>query len=176
MNEIVKKNGITYGVISGFISVLILTVIYATDVMLFISRWITTLKVTVFIGLAILLIVNTKKQLKGVLDFKDTFKTYFIFACISLLITTLFEMLLFNLIDPSLKATLKDLSIKMVTKFLENFNTPIDKINQEVKNIQENDQFSVLQLAKGYFSYLLMCSVLGLILAAIFKTKNAQQE
>ena len=176
MNEIVKKNGVTYGVISGFISVLILTLIYSTDVNLFISRWIATLKVTVFIGLAIILIVNTKKQLNGVLDFKDTFKTYFIFACISLLISTLFEMLLFNLIDPSLKDTLKELSIKMIVKFLENFNTPADKINEAVKNIQDNDQFSVLQLIKGYFSYLVMCTVLGLILAAIFKTKSTTKE
>ncbi len=176
MNEIVKKNGITYGVISGLISVLILTLIYSTDVNLFISRWITTLKVTVFIGLAILLILNTKKQSNGVLDFKDTFKTYFIFACISLLISTLFEILLFNLIDPSLKDTLKELSIKMIVKFLENFNTPAEDINKAVKNIQDNDQFSVLQLIKGYFSYLVMCTVLGLILAAIFKTKSTTKE
>ncbi len=40
MNEIIKKNGITYGVISGLVSILITTLIYTIDLKLFISMWV----------------------------------------------------------------------------------------------------------------------------------------
>ena len=176
MNEIIKKNGIIYGVISGVISILILTIIYTADVMLFVSSWITFLKVVIFIGLAILLLVNTKKQLNDQMNFKETFKTYFIFASISLLITTIFEIILFNFIDPSLKDTLKELLIKTIVPFLEKFNTPAKAINEAVKKIQENDQFSIVELMKGYFSYLVISALFGLILATIFKSKSPSSQ
>ena len=176
MNEIIKKNGATYGIISGIISILILTVIYTVDVMLFVSSWITFLKVLIFIGLSIILLVNTKKQLNGQISFKDAFKTYFIFASLSLLLTTIFEIILFNVIDPSLKDTLKELLIKTIVPFLEKFNTPAKAINEAVKNIQENDQFSIIELIKGYFSYLVISAILGLILAAIFKSKSPSSQ
>ena len=175
MNEIIKKNGVLYGIIGGVISVLILAVIYSTDVMLFVSGWITLLKVLVFTGICILLLVNTKKQLNGFLNFKDCFTTFFIFASISLLITTIFEIILFNIIDTGLKETLKELSIKAIVEFLEKLNTPTAKINEAVKNIQGNDQFSIVELSKGYFSYLVLSSIFGLLLALIFKSKPTQE-
>ena len=40
MNEIVKKNGINFGLISGLIGVLVTTVMYAVDLKLFVNMWI----------------------------------------------------------------------------------------------------------------------------------------
>lgn len=175
MNEIIKKNGVLYGIIGGVISILILAIIYSTNVMLFVSGWITFLKASVFTGISILLLVNTKKQLNEILNFKDCFTTFFIFASISLLTTTIFEIVLFNIVDTGLKETLKELSITVIIEFLEKFNTPTEKINEAVKNIQENDQFSVIELSKGYFSYLVLSSIFGLLLALIFKSKPTQE-
>ena len=176
MDEIIKKNGIIYGIVSGLISILILTIIYCFDVTLFVSTWITFLKVIVFVLLSILLITKTKKQLNGNLNFKDTFTTYFIFAVVALLVTTIFEIILFNLIDPSLKDTLKELLTKAIIGFLEKFNTPAAQVNEAVRKIQENDQFSVFELIKGYFSYLIISAIFGLILAAIFKSKSPSSQ
>ncbi|RAR75740.1 DUF4199 domain-containing protein [Flavobacterium aciduliphilum] len=172
MNSIIKKNGITYGIISGVISALITTMIYTIDLKLFLSGWITFLKLCVFLTLAIILLTSTKKQLKDEFSFKNAFTTYFIFIVIASLITTFFEIILFNIIDPSLKETLKEMAIKYATEILEKFGTPTSKLNEAIKNIQENDQFSVIQLIKGFFTYILISSIFGLILAAIFKTNN----
>jgi len=172
MNKTIKKNGITFGVISGLVSILITTLIYSLNLNLFLSGWITFLKVAVFTTLAIVMILSTKKESQNNLGFKDTFTTYFIFALVALLLSTLFEIILFNFIDPSLKDTLKEMSIKYVVKLLEKFDTPAAKINEAIKNIQENDQFSIIELIKGYFTYLLLSTILGLILSGIFKTRN----
>jgi len=172
MNKTIKKNGLTFGVISGLVSILITTLIYSLNLNLFLSGWITFLKVAVFTTLAIVMILSTKKESQNNLGFKDTFTTYFIFALVALLLSTLFEIILFNFIDPSLKDTLKEMSIKYVVKLLEKFDTPAAKINEAIKNIQENDQFSIIELIKGYFTYLLLSTILGLILSGIFKTRN----
>jgi hypothetical protein len=172
MNKTIRKNGVTYGLISGLLAILITAIIYSVNINLFLSSWITFLKVLVFVGFAITAILMTKKELQNNLGFKDSFTTYFIFAIVSLFLSTLFEIILFNFIDPSLKETLKDMSIKYVVELLQKFGTPAAKINEAIKNIQDNDQFSFAELVKGYFTYLLLSCVVGLILSAIFKSKK----
>ena len=39
MNEVIKKNGITYGIISGVFSALITATVYAIDLHLFTAWW-----------------------------------------------------------------------------------------------------------------------------------------
>ena len=175
MNKIIRKNGLSFGLISGVVSVLITAILYSVNLNLFLSGWITFLKISLFISFAITLILTTKKELQNNLGFKDTFTTYFLFAVTSLLISTLFEVILFNLIDPSLKETLKEMSIKYAVELLQKFDTPAAKINEAIKNIKDNDQFSILQLIKGYFTYLLVSCILGLILSGIFKSKNTSE-
>jgi hypothetical protein len=175
MNKTIRKNGLTFGLISGVVSVLITAIIYSVNLNLFLSGWITFLKISLFITFAITLILTTKKELQNNLGFKDTFTTYFLFAVTSLFISTLFEVILFNLIDPSLKETLKEMSIKYAVELLQKFDTPAAKINEAIKNIKDNDQFAILQLIKGYFTYLLISCILGLILSGIFKSKNTSE-
>ncbi len=175
MNEIIKKNGINYGIITGVASVLITTIIYVVDLQLFLSAWITFLKLVVFTTIAIMLLTKTKKELKNVFTFKDAFTTYFISALIGLLIATAFEIILFNFIDPSLKETIKEMSIKFTAELLQKLGTPSSEINKAIAKIQETDQFSISQLAQGLLTYLVMASIFVLILAAIFKSKPTSQ-
>ena len=174
MNEIVKKNGITYGIISGVLAVIITALVYSFNIDLFVSWWLMFIKVAAFTTVAILLLLKTKKEINFNFNFKQSFKTYFIFAVISLLIATSFEIILFNFIDPKLKDTLKEMSIKLVVQLLEKYDTPSATIKEAVAKIQDNDQFSVIELVKGYFTYLVLSCILGLILAALFKTKTKE--
>jgi len=175
MNESSKKNGITYGVILGAVSILITTIVYTVDINLFLSGWISFVKVSAFLAIMIALLSKTKKELKGVFSFKEAFTTYFIAACISLLLATLFEIILFNLIDPSLKDTIKEMSLKFTVNLMEKMGAKQSDINDAIRKVQETDQFSVGQLIQGYFIYLVMASIPGLILATIFKTKTKHE-
>jgi hypothetical protein len=175
MNEIVKKNGITYGIISGVTSILITTLIYTFDINLFMSGWITFLKISVFTTIAIMLLVNTKKQLSNVFSFKTAFKTYFIHTIVGLLLATIFEIILFNIVDPSLKDSLKEMAMKFTAEFMEKLSVPASEINKALAEIEKTDQYSFFQLIKGLATYVLLASIFGLILAAIFKSKNTNQ-
>ncbi len=176
MNEIIKKNGVSYGFVLGLVSIAITSIIYVTDVQLFLSGWITFLKFAIFTGIAIVLLTKTKKQLNGIFPFKEAFTTYFICIAIGILTATLFEIVLFNFIDPSLKDTLKEMSIKFTVELLEKFGAKSSDINQAVAEMQKTDQFSIGEMIKGMFIYYVFASLFGLILAAIFKSKSPSSQ
>ncbi|MES2544391.1 MAG: DUF4199 domain-containing protein [Bacteroidota bacterium] len=171
MNETIKKNGITFGILSGVVTVLITTLIYVIDINLFGSWWVGLLGISISIIIACVLLSKTKKELNGVFSFKEAFTTYFIMAVIGILISTTFSIILFNFIDPSLKDTIKELTIKNVVSMMEKFGGRPKDINEAIKGIQESDQFSIGSQIKGIFSSLVVSSIFGLILAAFFKTK-----
>ena len=175
MNEIIKKNGISYGIITGVVSALITTLIYSIDLKLFTSMWVGFASIAIYIVIGVILLSKTKKELKGIFPFKDAFTTYFISAVVGILISVVFNIILFNFIDPSAKETIKELSIKYAVEMMQKFNTPTSAINEAVKKLQENDQFSVIELLKGSIFSIVFSALFGLLLALIFKSKPTQE-
>lgn len=175
MNEIIKKNGTSYGIITGIVSTLITASIYSIDLNLFTAWWVTVLSIASYIIISIVLLTKTKKDLKGVFSFKDAFTTYFIAAVIGILISVVFNILLFNFIDPSVKDSIKEISIKYAVEMMHKFNAPSSAINEAVKKLQENDQFSITELLKGSVFSIIFSSLFGLLLALIFKSKPTQE-
>ena len=175
IHETIKKNGITFGIITGFTSVLITTLIYTIDLNLFTSPWIGFFNLALYLIIAIILLIKTKKELQGIFSFKDAFTTYFISALIGIAISVIFNIILFNLIDPAAKDTVKELTIKYMITAIEKFNAPAEGINKAIADLKENDQFSVAGLLKGSLSNIVFCTIFGLILAAFFKSKPTSQ-
>ncbi|HLP65382.1 DUF4199 domain-containing protein [Flavobacterium sp.] len=176
MNEIVKKNGITFGIITGVISILITTLMYTIDLNLFTSVWVGLCLIAFYIIIGVVLLSKTKKELGGVFSFKDAFTTYFISAVVGILISVVFNILLFNFIDPSAKDAIKELSIKSTVEMMEKFDAPSASINETIKKLQESDQFSTIEQLKGSVFSMIFSAVFGIILAAIFKSKPAYKE
>ncbi len=175
MNEIVKKNGITYGIITGVVSILITTLIYTIDLKLFTSMWVGLANILFYIIIGIVLLMKTKKELNGIFPFKDAFTTYFISAVIGILMSVAFNIVLFNFIDPAAKETIKEITIKYAVEMMEKFDAPSSAVNEAIKEMEKNDQFSIIELVKGSFFTIAFSAVFGLILAAIFKSKNTNQ-
>jgi len=176
MNEIVKKNGITFGIITGVVSILITTLIYTFNIKLFTSFWTGLISFLFYISISIVLLAKTKKELSGVFPFKQAFTTYFISAVVGIVVSLIFNILLFNYIDPAAKETIKELSIKYAIEMMKKFNTPTDAINKAISDMQANDQFSISQLIKGSIFTIAFSAVFGLILAALFKSKSTYNQ
>lgn len=175
MNEIIKKNGVSYGIITGVVAALITTSIYAIDLKLFTAWWVSLLSISFYIIIGVVLLSKTKKELKGIFPFKDAFTTYFISAVIGILISVIFNIILFNFIDPSAKESIKEISIKYAVEMMQKFGTPSSAINEAVKKLQENDQFSIIELLKGSVFSIVFSALFGLLLALIFKSKPTQE-
>ena len=175
VNEVIKKNGVTYGIIFGAILALITATLYAIDLKLFVSSWIGISTFIISVAIGILLLVKTKKDINGFLTFKDAFTAYFITVLIALLISTSFSILLFNVIDPEAKETINEYLIKYMAEMLQKFGTPASAVNEALTKMRENSPFSTLEQLKGFAFSLALYSILGLILAAFFKSKTTQE-
>ena len=169
MNEIIKKNGIKFGVIAGIIGVLITAGIYIIDLKLFTAWWLGIISFLIYLILGIVLMIQTKKAFQNNFSFKDAFTTYFIYAIVGIAISVVFNIILFNVIDPGAKETVKELSIEAAVDMMKKFNTPTAAIKEAVEKMEETNQFDVLELIKGSAFSIIFSSILGLILAAIFK-------
>ena len=176
MNEIIKKNGVTFGIVTGIVSVLITTLIYTIDLKLFMAWWLGVVNIIIYISIGVYLLLKTKKELNGVFPFKDAFTTYFISAVIGILIGVAFNIILFNYIDPAAKDTIKEMTMKFAVGMMEKFNAPKEAVAQAIKDMQANDPYSVGQLLKGSIFTIAFSALFGLILAAIFKSKSPSSQ
>lgn len=176
MNEIIKKNGISFGLIFGLFSVLLTTTLYIVDLKLFVSSWIGIISIIISITIGVVLITKTKKQLNNIISFKEAFTVYFIAAAIGSLISTIYNYVLFNFIDPQAKETIKEITLKYTSDMLAKFGTPTEAVNEAMKKIAETDNFSLGNLTMGLAFSLVFSAIFGLILAAIFKSKSPSSQ
>ena len=175
MNDIIKKNGVSFGIITGVVSALLTTAIYAIDLNLFVKWWLGIIMMFIFLSIGIVLLTKTKKELKGIFSFKEAFTTYFISGVIGILISVCFNILLFNVIDPSVKDTLNEITIKYTVETMEKFGAPSSTLNEAVKKMQENNPYSTFELIKGSAFSIAGSALFGLLLALIFKSKPSQE-
>lgn len=176
ISEIIKRNGITYGIITGVILSLITVIMYAVNLKLFITWWPKILSFSIYIIIPILALIKTKAQLKMNYPFKDAFTTYFICILIGLLISLAFDILLYNFIDPSMKQSLVDLTINYLKSTSGKLEVTTESLNEMIENLKTTDPFSIAEQIKGAVVKLFFLAVLGLIMAAFFKSKPTSQD
>lgn len=171
MNEIVKKNGITYGGYAAAIFVSLLIVMYVVDLSLFTKWYMGTFQFIAIITLGVLAVKKSKTEMSNFISFKDAFTTYFVMIVIGLVVYSLAIILLFNYIDPQAKEVVMEHFMQYTKEMLEKFNSPASVIKETLKEMKKNDSFSVSNQAISLVFSILFYSVIGLIIAAIFKSK-----
>lgn len=174
LNDIIKRNGITFGIVIGLISALTTALIYTFNINLFVSPVLGLFGFATYLIISIILLSKTKKALNGEYTFKEAFTTYFIFSIIGVLISSIFNIFLFNVIDPSASETVKELTIKSVVQTMQKYGTPASSINEMISKMKENNPYSVIEILKGSVFLIVLYSILGLIMAAFFKSKSKE--
>ena len=176
MNEVVKKNGINYGIILGVISILITASIYSIDLKLFTNMWLGISSMVVFLVIGVILVSKTKKELKGFITFKEAFTVYFLAGAIGATMSVLFNILLFNVIDPEAKEIVNTHMMEYTVEMLKKFNTPTESITKTVEEMKKTDNYSVTNLLKGLVFSFIFSAIVGAILALIFRNKHSNLE
>jgi hypothetical protein len=176
MNAIFKKNAINFGVISGLFGVLVTTLMYLIDLRLFVNMWIGFGMIAIYITIGCVLLSKSKKENQGVMTFKEGFTTYFLSALIGILISTVFNIVLFNYIDTAARDTVTEHLLDMQIGMMQKFGATQADINQAIVKIKESSQFSVKGQLFGICQGLIGSIIFGLILAAIFKSKSPSSD
>lgn len=174
MNEIIKQNGIKFGIFLGIAGILAQVTTYILGSNEAVASFVGVIFWIVYLLIRIFQLITTKKQLNGIISFKESFTTLLICVTNGILISQLFTYLFMNHIDPVYGAELnKFMNEKAIQASYEASKLMGVKINSvELKAIANNDNFSPLKILQGTAVAILISSVMNLILAAIFKSKT----
>ena len=67
-------------------------------------------------------------------------------------------------------------STLIIVETMEKWNVPTAQMNEAITKMEESNPFSTVELLKSTIVYIAVYCFIGLILAAIFKSKSTQQE
>jgi Protein of unknown function (DUF4199) len=171
MNPTSKYNlGIRYGLITGFIYIILLYIRYhfsSSNPIFFglfaIVSYLVVLMLFLFTG------IMRKKQLGGSGDMKDIFQAIFIAILIAELCYVLFNWIYFKFIDPAFWEKLKAASLVI----MEKAKLPQDQMDEKMKSFKDVDQQTKpWGLVKGYGTSVVVDSIFGLLFASILRTKK----
>ncbi len=174
MNQTIKSKGINFGLIFGLALILPVLYAYAVNLNYFVSFWSLGVLVLTFFVHGFWVVGSLKKAQGGYATFKEAFSVFFLANAIGLLISTLMTVLIFIVIDPELQVTVKELTINTTTEFMQNMGANTEQIDEAIKGIQEQDNYSVGAQIKGYFTTLVVFSIFGLLISLILKKKREE--
>ena len=173
MNEIIKKNGINFGVILGVIGIVSQLTVYAIGG---ISKENAILNSVIqFVFWAAYLIVRiiqcnkTKKEFNGFISLKELFTTLTVTIIIGILISQSFTYLFNNFIDAEYGNNLNEFMNEQQIVAQNAMKSFTKVTSEDLKKIAETNNFSILNILQGSLIAFLLSSVMNLILAAIFK-------
>ena len=188
MNDIIKQNGINFGLILGFLLILPTMFGYAFDISILVSYWTMAFIFLIVIIVGIFAIAYAKKGLGGFINFKNAFTTFFVMLVISTTISSVLNYVLFNIIDKDFAEVVKEKQIETVNGqrdwVMNNMgDAPEDKIDEmhdkfdeAIEKIKADEPYSFISLIKGFAIFVSIFSVFGLLLALILKKKDPALE
>lgn len=171
-----KKTAIQIGILLAIIQIIITLFLYLLDVknaFTNVNYGMSILAITILFG--IISILLTKRKLKGLITFKESFTAYFTTIVIASFALLVFNFAFFNFYVPEEK--LNNIKAEMV-----DYHVDIMKKNQETeesinKVLAESKTFEPFAFSTSFQSsikYLLRDCIFGFILALIFR--NHKQE
>lgn len=174
MNPDMKKIVQNYGLISAAIGIVYTVIGYVTgNTSLFTTWWLGILVAVIGIAIVATGTVKYKGTQGGYLSFKDAFMVSFLIFFFAGIISTIFNMLIFNVVDPGFAEELNQAILETTINQMEKFGAPEQAITEAITKMEEQGgQFSFGNQVKSFGFGLIFYAVLSLIIAA-FTKKNA---
>jgi hypothetical protein len=167
------KHAARMGAIGGGIGILFTILIYVADIRLMADWKIGIFFLLFYLGYVIYAGIQFRKESGGYLSYGKAFQHGYVTLIIGGFISTLFTILLFHVIDPSIPETLTQASIEKTEEMLAGFGMSADQVEEAMDKAKEDipARFSVVgqltQLGWG----LLVNAVIALI-TSLFVRKN----
>ncbi len=164
------------GLLMGFISIVLTLLIYMVDISIMVE-W--TFSLFTFLLFAILTVIfgrGYRTQVGGYLSYGESFQYAFVVVAVSGLIGLMFNIILFNIIDPELPETLTRLIMEAQEKMLLNFGASDDMIDDTLETMERDlpTQYTPLGQLKSSWAIVLGAGILGAITAIFIKKKRPE--
>ncbi len=166
----VMQQALKFGLIMGMFNVIIQLLFYMINKEWLVSLMMNFVILIVNIILVIYPIRQLKKQQGGLISFKDAFIMAFIIFAGSGLIGTVFQYILYAIIDPGLPEYVKQKAIENTVSMMEKFGSSQDDVAKAIEPLEQQDfKPNAKSLGTQYFWSILFSAFFALILGAIFK-------
>ncbi len=172
MEQSSKKLATSYGLYLGIALILITVLIYAFDITLMTEWYLMVINLILILVLGTMAVKSAKAASTTLFTFKNAFSAYFLTIVIGLFLATVFSLILFNVIDPEAAETLKELTMEKQAAMFENFGMSEAQINEAMAEMEKQDTFSIKNVGISFASQLIFFSIIGLIIALIFREKD----
>lgn len=176
MTDIIKKTGLKIGTCLGLILILFISYIYFQDLQLITNVWAGVFTLLVTVSFGIISIVFIKNKLNGFITFKEAFSAYFFAILIGSIISCLYLIILYNFVlHPETKEIIKQTMIDFNVKLMkQDPSSTQEKINEALKSYKTFNPFNAIEVITTSIKYLLRDSLIGFLVALIFRNKRTQ--
>ncbi|MHA7102731.1 DUF4199 domain-containing protein [Roseivirga pacifica] len=166
------KNGLIVGAIFGVFAILL----YVIQESLLANGMLGIVLILVNLIVLGILGVRYRKAVGGYLSFGDAYKAIFVMVLVCILVSTVFQILLHQVIDPSLGERLTQIGVENAEAMMRRFGAPEDQIQESLQAAREQDNYSIgAQLMGVLYVGVIGNAVITLILAAIAKKKPEEE-
>ncbi|HET8858523.1 DUF4199 domain-containing protein [Marivirga sp.] len=175
--ENISQHAIKWGAILGLIAIIIMLTIYLIDITL-IAKQATVIGIVTFVVYLFILIYSGRdyrSKLGGYMSFGKAFTHAFVVLAIASFIVAVFNYLLYNVIDPEIVPILVEAQMTNIMQTMEALGGGTSDIMDETaKGIK--DSYTLAGQAKGFLFSLIGAVIGALIIGAINKKKNKEEE
>ena len=117
-------------------------------------------------------LLQYKKSQDGSIDFRTAFSICTGILIASGFILLVFNILLFNIIDPRFSSELLDVTINTAVVQLEAFGMSDEQISSAIEMMESEANYSPMNMLKGFGFTIVGYTLFGLLVAAITKKNN----
>lgn len=172
MSEEIKQYILKNGLVLGGIYVGIDIIKYLFGAELFVNMYVSYAALLLAAIFPIYYLLHYKKSQDGYIDFRTAFSICTGILIASGFILLVFDILLFNIIDPEFSSELLDITINTTVIQLEAFGMSDQQISSAIEMIESEANFSPVNMLKGFGYTIVGYTLFGLIVAAVTKKNN----
>jgi len=173
----VLKLSLIHGLLLGIVSVVLSIIFSMIDpVIIFTNFWIGILILIIVIVLMVVLGLDVRKKIGGFWSFGEAFKSLIIMAVVLVVMSTLYNFILFKFVDPGLPAKANSALLDKITTSLNNSGVDQSRIDEYTKQFQDGEfeaklKPTLVNELKALGGGIILYAIIGLIIAASIKKK-----
>lgn len=172
MNPIIKKTGITFGLILATYYILFNVILFLVNPMLFTKPAIGLISWGFFILLGIFAVYFTKRKLNNAITLKEAFTPFLMMITIGFVANIVVQSILFNFVDPQAKIEANQILLTKVEETLNASNLDPNDLVEKLQKAKDYDSFGIDTLLFSLVGSILRASIAGLLIALIFRNKS----
>jgi hypothetical protein len=162
------------GAIIGLVQIVLTLLLYIMGIEYMVKWWVSILVIVSIIALLVVYGLKWRKSVGGYATFGEIFQFQFVAFAATMFVSTLFNILLYNVIDGELALNMKEAVVDSTMAMMEGFGIEGEALDAALVEFDDfEDNFSVVGLLMSFIKSLIGGAVLAAILS-LFLKKNEE--